>query len=442
MSKSWDSRGIAFDPETWRAALRILKPGGHLLAFGGTRTFHRLTCAIEDAGFEIRDCLSWNYGSGFPKSLDVSKAIDKAAGAEREVIGEIPDRWTQKGDVLRFATDRPQESVPVTGSPATPNAQRWQGWGTALKPSWEPIILARKPLSGTVAATVLEHGTGALNIDDCRIGTTKDVPASPSRTGGSTYSGNQDGTLQRADGRSSGFNPNVGRWPANIILSHDERCVCVGERIIKNQTGHRSEASRAAIIKGTRFGTKNHQSREYADPEITELWACVPGCPVRMLDDQSGEIGNKWKKNYGELYAKKGIQYKGGSFGGGGYLGGSTYLDRGGASRFFYCPKASTKERNLGLEDFDANIVSDGDETPKKNIHTTVKPLKLMRWLVRLVTPPNGIILDPFNGSGTTGIAAILEGFNFIGIDMEAEYCKIAEARLAYWSKQLGKDDG
>jgi hypothetical protein len=408
MSKSWDSRGIAFDPETWRAALRILKPGGHLLAFGGTRTFHRLTCAIEDAGFEIRDCLMWLYGSGFPKSHNVGKAMNDG-------------RHSHPGDFRRR------------------EARAWEGHGTALKPAWEPIILVRKPLVGTVAANVLEYGAGALNIDECRIATTDRWEASGARSGESVaLSGGVDGSLNVS---VSTTHPS-GRWPANIILSHDERCVCVGERIIENQTGRRSEASRAAIIKGTRFGTKNHQSREYADPEITELWACVPGCPVRMLDDQSGEIGNKWKKNYGELYAKKGIQYKGGSFGGEGYVGGSTYSDRGAASRFFYCSKASTKERNLGLEDFDANIVSDGDETPKKNIHTTVKPLKLMRWLVRLVTPPDGIILDPFNGSGTTGIAAILEGFNFIGIDMEAEYCKIAEARLAYWSKQLGKDDG
>jgi hypothetical protein len=411
MSKSWDSRGIAFDPETWRAALRILKPGGHLLAFGGTRTFHRLTCAIEDAGFEIRDCLMWLYGSGFPKSHNVGKAMNDG-------------RHPHPGDFRRR------------------EARAWEGYGTALKPAWEPIILARKPLVGTVAANVLEYGAGALNIDECRIATTDRWEASGARSGESVaLSGGVDGSLNIS---VSATHPS-GRWPANAVLSHSEGCVRLGERRVRAAMGTSKGDSDGHGIYGTKFPRGDGREIGYADEdglETVELWACVPGCPVRMLDDQSGEIGNKWKKNYGELYAKKGIQYKGGSFGGGGYVGGSIYSDRGGASRFFYCPKASTKERNLGLEDFDANIVSDGDETPKKNIHTTVKPLKLMRWLVRLVTPLDSIILDPFNGSGTTGIAAILEGFNFIGIDMEAEYCKIAEARLAYWSKQLGKDDG
>ncbi|AHG23761.1 DNA methyltransferase [Mycobacterium phage Donovan] len=199
----------------WAAeCLRVLKPGGHMLAFGGSRTWHRLAAAIEDAGFEVRDSIAWLYGSGFPKSLDVSKAIDKAAGAEREVIGEQPDRWTNKGSVLNFATDRPQSSIPVTGDPATEAARQWQGWGTALKPSFEPIVVARKPLSGTVAANVLEHGTGALNIDACRIG--DEVRVNPP---GSTNPRVAMGDGWRADAEARIAE---GRWPTNVVLDETQ----------------------------------------------------------------------------------------------------------------------------------------------------------------------------------------------------------------------------
>ncbi|UVT30961.1 DNA methyltransferase [Mycobacterium phage Langerak] len=208
----------------WAAeCLRVLKPGGHMLAFGGSRTWHRLAAAIEDAGFEVRDSIAWLYGSGFPKSLDVSKAIDKAAGAEREVIGEQPDRWTNKGSVLNFATDRPQSSIPVTGDPATEAARQWQGWGTALKPAFEPIVVARKPLQGTVAANVLDHGTGALNIDACRTEYEQggSLATNPSLRSG--ISGGNGGHIFPTETGRRVVTPHAsGRWPTNAVLDETQ----------------------------------------------------------------------------------------------------------------------------------------------------------------------------------------------------------------------------
>jgi len=373
--------------EVWaREALRVLKPGGHLLAFGGTRTYHRLACALEDAGFEIRDCLAWIYGSGFPKSLDVSKAIDRHFGAEREIVGEQPDRWTQKGSVL-FATGQPRETVPITGAPATPEAAQWQGWGTALKPAHEPVVVARKPLAGSVAENVLEHGTGALNIDACRLepgeGGSRDGEASADRT----YDGiGGDQKFAMKPGVRGGAAE--GRWPANVAL----------------------------------------------DPES-----------AAMLDEQSGTLtsgggplnrnADKFRTTYGE-------------FKGGDEPADALYGDTGGASRFFYCAKASTAERNAGLDDFplrerpawssgtqNPGSFQEGNTGPTRNIHPTVKPIGLMRWLVRLVTPPGGLVLDPFAGSGTTGIAAVLEGFEFVGVERDPEYARIARARVGWWAQ-------
>jgi len=309
--REWD-HGVP-GVEFWTEALRVAKPGAHLVAFGGPRTFHRLACAIEDAGWEVRDCLSWLYGSGFPKSLDVSKAIDKAAGAKREVVGlnQHAAKRTGAGKTGVLDTRGPGlggiESSQVT-APATDAARTWQGWGTALKPAWEPIILARKPLIGTVSANVLAHGTGALNIDGCRV-------EGPPSVGGS-ISGSS------ALGQGSGWNAHenrttqidrsmaAGRWPANVAL----------------------------------------------DEEAAE-----------MLGEPS---------------------------------------------RFFYTAKASRKERGEG------------------NTHPTVKPLALMRWLCRLVCPPGGTILDPFAGSGTTLLAAGMEGLGAVGIERDPTYFAIAKKRL------------
>ena len=329
MGKGWD-HGVP-GQDFWIEALRVAKPGAHLLAFGGTRTFHRLAVAIEDAGWEIRDCLMWVYGSGFPKSLDVSKAIDKAAGAER-------DRYECAAFGGKFSDDGGTTyGSAISNTPATDDAKAWQGWGTALKPAYEPIIMARKPLTGTVAANVLRHGTGAINVDGCRVGTEtikerkggfSDSPIFGSGPGGLTFGGKN------------------GRWPANVL--HD------------------------------------------GSDEVTGL----------MPD----------------------------------------------AARFFYCAKASKADRDEGCDGLDAHkqdeTRNDGDpggDNPRNrgagersNHHPTVKPTDLMRYLCRLVTPPGGTVLDPFMGSGSTGKAAALEGFSFVGCELQPEYIAIAEARIRH----------
>ena len=384
MGKAWDGSGIAYDIELWRQCLRVLKPGGHLLAFGGTRTYHRMAVAIEDAGFEIRDSIHWLYGSGFPKSLDVSKAIDKAAGAERERVPYTGGIASGSGNYGGGGTVHVGTKVGPT--PATDAARQWEGWGTALKPAHEPILVARKPLSGTVAATVLEHGTGALNIDACRIAHGGDIAnADGGGQGAGPEAHNHDG---RIFGNGLGgivAEPHAaGRWPANLVLTHHANC---------------------------------------ADD-------CATGCPVAELDQQSGvsksQGGRIGKKEHGSV-----------AIGGAGNFtaGDPGFGDTGGASRFFtvtewdpiadavpfrYTPKPSRAERDAGLA---------------ANHHPTVKPLALMRWLVRLVTPPGGTILEPFAGSGTTMAAAILEGFHVIGCELTADYLPIIKGRIN-WAQQ------
>jgi DNA modification methylase len=454
MGKAWDGTGVAFEPATWREVLRVLKPGGHLVAFGGSRTWHRLACAIEDAGFEIRDCLMWLYGSGFPKSLDVSKAIDKAriedevpvrvicravraamdarglksrdlTAAFGECHPRLIDHWAARDTdsqpalptpaqwlVLKHVLGLPNDLDPEVerlnarkGDPgdawqsadilgeyegvpggldgqrfsvrdatiraATDAASQWDGWGTALKPAFEPIVLARKPLSGTVAQTVLAHGTGALNIDGTRIGTdggTAKADTSAMRGSVSAY----------GDGLNGGgvVALDAGRWPANVLLDEDS---------------------------------------------------------AALLDQITGEVGGG--------FGTRGPQRDnlGYGFGAGGEVG---YGDSGGASRFFYTAKSSRREREAGLEAFAPVRRSDGRErdienprlrtNERRNHHPTVKPVDLMRWLVRLVTPPNGIVLDPFLGSGSTGMAALDEGMRFIGFDLDPEYVALARQRIAH----------
>lgn len=392
MGKKWDD--LPPGPAFAEQALRVLKPGGHLLAFGGTRTYHRLAVAIEDAGFEIRDCLMWLYGSGFPKSLDVSKAIDKAAGAEREVVGS----WKPSGNarpsnlpghgasVSNSAQERRfvDAELPIT-APATDAAKEWEGWGTALKPAHEPIVLARKPLEGTVAANVQKWGTGGLNIDESRIGT-ETISTHNAPTG--TFAG---GELDRGSDTSS-YREHQGRWPAN--LAFDETAAAM----LDEQSGERPG-----------MATQRHLS-----PSKPGMFGVSDGSETKPV-------------------------HKG-------------FDDTGGASRFFYCAKASKSERNAGLRTLPAKITNEasppgtkGSRSPRAganragataNHHPTVKPISLMRWLVRLVTPPNGTVLDPFLGSGTTGCAAAIEGFDFIGIEREAEYLEIAQARIDHWRKQ------
>lgn len=331
--------------EIWTECLRVLKPGGHLLAFAGTRTQHRMAVRIEDAGFEIRDMIAWVYGSGFPKSLDVSKAIDKAAGAERSVVGRVVygDGHVQNSsESIGYGGSDPAADSRMLTAPATDAARQWEGWGTALKPALEPIIVARKPLIGTVAANVLAHGTGALNIDGCRIdGAPPSVPQPDLKAARKAITGfdsaKRNGEMSQA----------TGRWPANLIHDGSEEVLAP---FPNTGSGAFSQASRKA-------GNGIYGAfTEYSNP-----------------------------KEYGS--------------------------NSGSAARFFYCAKASKADR--------------GD-----NSHPTVKPTDLMRYLCRLVTPPGGLVLDPFIGSGSTGKAAILEGFRFAGIEREPNYFDIACRRI------------
>jgi hypothetical protein len=449
MGKDWD-HGI---PGTtfWEAALGCAKPGAYLLAFGGTRTFHRLACAIEDAGWEIRDCLSWLYGSGFPKSLDVSKAMDRAAGVKGTYGGpksEAHAGWIERGkmrgDHRHEGHQRPWMDDPAAVDrnareyiPGSALAKQWDGWGTALKPGYEPIILARKPLTGTVAQNVAQHGTGALNIDGCRISTgnehirgTGDRRTSPV--------GIAD-TSTRASLCNGGNVTHSGRWPANVVLSHTEDCREVGTRRVKGSSGG-ATGNYPGSVYGPRtdIGGKVSRPCDADGMETVTAWECAPDCPVAMLDAQSGE------RVHGAGRARTADE--GTHSGGQGTIGfnmgapAMRYGDNGGPSRFFYTAKASRREREAGLEgmpvkrggaeQFDSRW-KDGigeDRMPtRSNGHPTVKPLSLMRWLCRLVTPPNGLILDPFCGSGSTGCAAVLEGFQFIGIEQ-------AEKRIAHWA--------
>lgn len=388
MGKKWD-----YDvpgEELWRACLRVLKPGGHLLAFAGTRTQHRMAVRIEDAGFEIRDMVAWVYGSGFPKSLDVSKAIDKMAGAEREVvsIGNPVKRMIPGSDqnaTGSWIKNNGREYQPNVSAPATPAAKEWQGWGTALKPSFEPITMARKPLGeGTVAANVLAWGVGGINVDGCRVegnGEVIVITGMPKQD----YGG-QNARPWHNSPPPAIPNPRTGRWPANLV--HDGSEEVVGLFPVTT-SGKPSGMRRAAHT----FGCGREQ-----------------GTPLTGIGDT------------------------------------------GSAARFFYCAKASRSEREAGCEGLEERIVQSGcggampiDDDGRErdrfkvkaaNVHPTVKPIALMRWLCRLVTPPGGLVLDPFMGSGTTGCAAMLEGFNFVGIEREPEYIEIARRRIAYWAEQ------
>ena len=452
MGKTWD-----YDiptTEQFAEMLRVAKPGAHLLSFGGTRTHHRVWCNVEDAGWEIRDTIFWIYGSGFPKSLDVSKAIDKAGewnqdfddvrswlcekvkekglkhaeinralGNENSHMAShflgtsqpmLPtwDQWLVLKKLLgvdedidrppklvpyeraiigvrkvnrgvAFTSDGPDE-LPIT-APATDAAKQWDGWGTALKPAVEPIVLARKPLIGTVAENVQEHGTGGLNIDGCRVGTEEKIQVSAGGVGeGETYGDPTDhGRYVKGTGAQQRTG---GRWPANVV--HDGSEEVVG-----------------------------------------------------LFPDTGKSVGGDGSKFKASIFGMEGA----------GCItpGGKGFGDLGSAARFFYTAKASRAEREAGLsgrkrlggmrsETSDQHITrrDGGEPGPVRNHHPTVKPIALMRWLCRLITPPAGLILDPFMGSGTTGIAAALEGFRFVGIEQESEYLDIAKARIDHAREQ------
>lgn len=371
MGKKWDNTGIAYDAGLWAEIMRVLKPGGHVVAFGATRTYHRMACAIEDAGLEIRDSLHWMYGSGFPKSRDLAKDLDKQEGIWRGRAGGI----VSENPAMSGGN---YERTPK-GKPVTEAAAAWDGWQTALKPAHEPFVLARKPLIGTLVENVVTYGAGVININACRVpafdGYEKawDRPVSTNigAKGGAFISTGEQHTVD-----ISGNKPSGGRWPTNVVLSHSIGCM----------------------------------------PN-----ACLDGCPVQGIDRQSGEEVSKffpvlnWDPEYD--------------------------------GAFFYQKKVSRSEREAGCESLEAKTptgaeIGVGLKSPRAgagrtqdtlhNNHPTVKPWRLMEWCIRLVTPPGGIVLDPFMGSGSTGIAAVHARAQFIGIEREPEYIQIAAARIAH----------
>lgn len=333
LGRSWDSSGIAFSVELWAECLRVLKPGGYVLAFGASRTFHRVAVAIEDAGFELRDSIAWLYGSGFPKGLNVSKGIDKAAGAEREVIGmKTAGIGTGNDFAMRQADGNNKAAnkfVPIT-APATEDAKKWDGWNTAIKPAFEPIVVGRKPLEGTVVANVLKYGTGPYNVNATRIpvsgvelGKLEDESI-PLDLGDGVVSEEKRAELVREL-------ETLGRYPTNVIFDESQ---------------------------------------------------------ARVLDEQTGDLE---------------------------------------ASRFFYVAKPDRKDRHEGLD-------------ASANVHPTVKPTDLLRYLLRLVCAPGGTVLDVFNGSGSTGKAALLDGYKYVGIELTEDYLPITEARLDHIESKRAKE--
>ena len=399
MNKKWDYDVPSV--EFWKEAYRVLKHGGHVLSFGGTRTYHRMVVNIEDAGFEIRDQIMWLYGSGFPKSLNIGKAIDKIEGNEREVVGEKKRGDVQKakekgvGYLADVANRNNVKQFGYGTETITKGESEWEGWGTALKPANEPICLARKPLSEkSVAENVLKHGTGGINIDGCRVKTKDDltknyssVRKSDDEMGERGYKmGFRQGKDSVAEATESTL---LGRFPANVI--HD------------------------------------------GSDEVLEGFPDNKGAFAPVKSGQKGFGGEIYGK-----YAQAGDD-------------GQTFYNDGlgSASRFFYCAKASKSDRDDGLRgfhkkpskkfdggNFDSASTNANDRT-SLNFHPTVKPTELMRYLCRLITPPNGIVLDPFMGSGSTGKGAILEGFDFIGMELDPEYIEIAKARIAHAEKEF-----
>jgi len=375
MNQEWDGSGIEYNVNAWRKCYEVLKPGGYLLAFGGTRTFHRIACAIEDAGFEIRDTIMWLYGSGFPKSMNIGLAIDKKNGIENKT-----------GVIKKGVGNNNTNSQSIYGLEFEERIAQneWGGWGTALKPSYEPIIVARKPFSGSLIDNVIKYGVGGLNIDECKVGVEE-------RTQFSGRAVSQSTVYNSFNQNNAHYETVSGRFPANTILTYD-------------------------------------------DTDFEEVCGGMPDTTSQKTNSQLLDIrGN----NYNNSHKNLDVSYERG------------YEDSGSASRYFYCAKASKKDRDEGLEEFDKHTVNDGRNTPidnafqrgetqRKNIHPTVKPCELMQYLIRLVTPNGGTILDPFNGSGSTGKAAMYEnlennkGYKYIGIDLSNEYLEISRARIEY----------
>ena len=425
MGRSWDSTGIAFQKETWELAYKLLKPGGHLLAFSASRNYHRMAVAIEDVGFEIRDQMMWLYGSGFPKSMNVGKAFDKKLGNERVKTG-VMKTHSNKGMI-----DSEERTAIGAGSfgqvvseEVTIGNSEWEGWGTALKPAHEPIVMARKPLSEkSIVDNVLKHGTGAINIDECRV------------------EGN--------DAKYPDTNPDfkdIGKQSKEAIgidkLSFGQTENAKRKKVVRkprNESGVWTDGNSGMKAEGTQYADADPKGRFPANvmhdgsDVVQDIFPNTKSSPV-------GFKGVGWKHSGNTKDEMTDLQYQ------------NSFNDEGSAARYFYCPKVSKAERNKGLDNFkiektkggggtsnntwyedDVNAASGkfgSEKAPSKNIHPTVKPQQLMQYLCRMVTPKGGIVLDMFMGSGSTGMAAKDEGFDFIGIEKEKEYFKIAEARI------------
>ena len=459
MSAIWDHGipGIAF----WKEALRVAKPGAHLLAFGGTRTHHRLMVAIEDAGWEIRDTIGWMYFSGFPKSLNIGKAIDKAAGAEREVVGQH-----ECGGCRTKGVWLSQKTVVDDTAPATAESIQWEGWGTGLKPAWEPIILARKPIEKglTIAENVVKWGTGGINVDGCRVSLPEgdSTKRKPSQQPAST-----DLALNHCKTIGSITDDwKKGRFPANLIHDGSEEVtelfpnskskgglkpawepiiiarkpidkgLTIAENVVKWGTGGINvDGCRVGVpIKHEPGGLHRGSKTTVGSFTGTTNFEQEPHgrFPANLIHDGSEEVTELFpnsKSKGHSVWSSSGFKGTGGK---------KQEEDNGGsAARFFYCAKASKQDRDEGLESFGSQssgvgALRDNGRTslPRHNGHPTVKPTKLMAYLCRLVTPPGGLVLDPFAGSGSTGKACKAEGFKFLGIEMNEEYCKIARARI------------
>jgi DNA modification methylase len=414
MNKKWDYDVPSVD--FWKEVYRVLKPGGHILSFGGTRTYHRMVVNIEDAGFEIRDQIMWVYGSGFPKSLNIGKGIDKLNGKDVPTGKRFNVSGQEQGGLNQnkeLRSDNPNYVKPKYDN-------EYDGWGTGLKPANEPIVLARKPISEkTIVDNVLRWGTGGINVDGCRIG--NDI-ITTNGVGSDWQYKSRNGIEQEPQ------EPHEGRFPANFIIE----CIC--DEVIPGDKGEVKKTNRK---RGLTEEWNGHIQKpieaidNYNDKGDIHT---NPNCPCRLLDEQSGDSKSVKRKKVSNTITKPNID-----FGGGIKNIDNEYEDTGGASRFFYVPKVSKKERNMGLDNFDeklgirTNAPRNSEEeknTPQKNNHPTVKPINLLTYLVRLITPPNGIVMDCYMGSGSTGIAAQLEGFQFIGMEMDEEYFNIAEARI------------
>jgi len=456
MGKEWD----AFIPQPifWKEVFRVLKHGGHVLSFFGTRTYDWGVMSMRFAGFEVRDCIQWLYGSGFPKSHNISKALDKMEGAEREVVGKNNSKGIRSGQ-YNIVGDNYECDGYLETTPSTESAKQWDGWGTALKPANEPIVLARKPLEKglSIAENILKWGVGGINIDASRVVSSEDMsnikafgsmPQNKSDNKGFSrpWMSDKESILEKQNAALDKMK-NLGRFPANIILTHHEDCECKGTKKVKPSNGSGKASEKGGGFSKGMFGdgTSDNIGGGFTDAdgnETIEDWDCHEDCPIRILDEQSGilksgamdSIAKGGKYNvYSKMNERKVVNPS----------------SQGGASRFFYVAKASKSERNKGLDGFEEkeskkfdggefnSASTNANERTNKNFHPTVKPIKLMQYLVKMITPPNGIVLDHFCGSGTTGVACKIDGFNFVGLEQDPEYAKIAKARISNYEPEV-----